>query len=351
MDKTILIVDDEPSIRNLLDRMLSRWGYDVQQACDGLDALSVLDSNPDIRLVLSDLRMPHCNGLEFMQRASQKYKRDFEFIVLTGDGEKHDAVQAMRMGAREFLDKPIDRADLEQAVQGAQDRLEQRDHEKTKMRKLEVANLQQARFLDEADEQLIDRLAVIAQYRDVETAEHCVRVGLNAELLARLAGLDLHTQHLVRLAGVLHDIGKIGIPDNILFKEGPLSFEEFEIMKRHTDIGFSMLTGSGTELIDTAACIAKTHHERWDGTGYNDGLHQEETPIFGRLVTIADVYDALRSKRRYKPAFSHLEAVKVITQGDGRTDPNHFDPKLLNLFREHHQRFAEIYDSMPDEAV
>ena len=351
MDNAILIVDDEAPIRSLLARMLNRWGYDVQQAGDGLEALSKLNDHPDIRLVLSDLRMPRCNGLEFLERATKEYKRDFEFIILTGDGEKQDAVHAMRMGAREFLDKPIDQGDLERAVESAQQRLEERDRELAQLRKLEVSNLQQSKFLDEADEQLIDRLAVIAQYRDVETAEHCVRVGLNAELLAKLAGLDKKQQHLVRLAGVLHDIGKIGIPDNILFKEGPLSFDEFEVMKKHTDIGYSMLTGSGTELIDVAATIARSHHERWDGTGYNQGLAGEETSIYGRLVTIADVYDALRSKRRYKPAFSHTEAVNIITRGDGRTDPNHFDPKLLNLFREHHLLFATTYDAMPDEAV
>ncbi|MEH6472858.1 MAG: HD domain-containing phosphohydrolase [Halopseudomonas sp.] len=351
MEDAILIVDDEPSIRGLLARMLSRLNLEVFQAEDGLAALSILQQQPQLRLVISDLRMPRCNGIEFLQRATQQYKRDFEFIILTGDGEKQDAIETMRMGAREFLDKPIDKRDLEQAIEKAQQRIAQRDNEVEHSRRLELANLQQIKHLDEADEQLVQRLAVIAQYRDVETAEHCVRVGLNAELLAKLAGLDASTQHTVRLAGVLHDIGKIGIPDHILFKEGPLSFDEFEIMKKHTDIGHAMLTGSGTELIDTAAVIARCHHERWDGSGYNQGLDQDETPIFGRLVTIADVYDALRSKRRYKPAFSHTEAVSIITQGDGRTDPNHFDPKLLNLFREHHLMFAKIYDAMPDQAI
>ncbi len=351
MEQSILIVDDEPAIRALLARMTSRFGYDVIQAEDGLDALSVLEQHPELRLVISDLRMPRCSGIDFLEQATQKYKRNFEFIILTGDGEKEDAVATMRMGAREFLDKPIDKNDLERSIENAQHRLSEYDKQLEHTRRLEVTNLQQTKHLDEADEQLIDRLAVIAQYRDVETAEHCVRVGLNAELLAKLAGLDPQQQQLIRLASVLHDIGKIGIPDHILFKEGPLSFDEFEIMKRHTEIGFSMLSSSGTELIDTASVIARCHHERWDGSGYCQGLTGSETPEYGRIVSIADVYDALRSKRRYKPAFSHTEAVTIITQGDGRTDPNHFDPTLLKLFREHHQMFDDIYNAMPDKAV
>ncbi|MEH6650183.1 MAG: HD domain-containing phosphohydrolase [Motiliproteus sp.] len=351
MEQSVLIVDDEPAIRNLLARMLSRFGYDVIQAEDGINALSVLQQHPELRLVVSDLRMPRCNGIEFLEQATRQYKRNFEFIILTGDGEKEDAVATMRMGAREFLDKPIDKRDLERSVENAQRRLDEHDSLLEHTRRLEISNLQQTKNLDEADEHLIDRLAVIAQYRDIETAEHCVRVGLNAELLAQLAGLDEQQQHIVRLASVLHDIGKIGIPDDILFKEGPLTFDEFEMMKRHTNIGHKMLINSGTELIDTAAVIALNHHERWDGTGYSNGLTGDGIPELGRLVSIADVYDALRSKRRYKPAFSHDEAVKIITQGDGRTDPGHFDPKLLNLFREHHLMFDNIYNSMPDKEV
>jgi response regulator RpfG family c-di-GMP phosphodiesterase len=351
MAQSVLIVDDESTIRNLLGRILSRLGYDVIQAEDGLAALDRLQHHPELRLIISDLRMPRCNGIDFLNKATQQYKRNFEFIILTGDGEKEDAVATMRVGAREFLDKPIDRKDLELSVERAQERLNQYDRQLEHTRRLEVTNLQQAQHLDQADEQLIDRLAVIAQYRDVETAEHCVRVGLNAELLAKLSGLDTQQQQLIRLASVLHDIGKIGIPDNILFKEGPLSSNEFEMMKRHTEIGFAMLANSGTELIETASVIAQCHHERWDGSGYCQGISGTDISIYGRIATIADVYDALRSKRRYKPAFSHAEAVSIITQGDGRTDPNHFDPTLLNLFREHHLLFDSIYNDMPDKAV
>ncbi len=358
IDRRILVVDDEPVIRKLLARILERADFSVVVAEDGLDGLEKLRTDASIRLIVSDLRMPKCGGLEFVRRAIGEFKRDFEFILLTGDGDKSDAIDALRLGVREFLDKPVERADLEAAVFKAQERLLEHDREHERVRKLEIENFSKSQTLDEinrklggAEEELIDRLSLISQYRDIETAEHCVRVGLYSQLLADMAGLDANTQRTIRLAGILHDIGKVGVPDDVLLKEGSLTDCEFEVMQRHTEIGYSMLNSSHNPVLQQAAVIARHHHEKWTGNGYCTGLVGEDIPIIARIVSIADVYDALRSSRRYKPPFGHDAAVSIITKGDGRTAPDMFDPTLLGLFAEHHHRFENIFDSMPDQLV
>ncbi|MFV1852283.1 MAG: HD domain-containing phosphohydrolase [Thalassospira sp.] len=358
VDRKILVVDDEEPIRKLLARILERAGFEPVLAKDGLDAIEKVRSDASLRLVVSDLRMPNCGGLEFVKRVLGEFKRDFEFILLTGDGDKSDAVTALRLGVREFLDKPVERADLERAALDAQERLLGRDREAERVRKLELENVSKSQTLDDvtrklggAEQEMIDRLSLISQYRDIETAEHCVRVGLYSQLLADMAGLDLQTQRMIRLAGILHDIGKVGVPDEVLLKQGPLSDEEFKVMQRHTEIGYAMLNSSNNPVLEQAAVIARHHHEKWEGTGYCVGLSGENIPMVARIVSIADVYDALRSSRRYKPPFDHNEAVAIITKGDARTSPNMFDPHLLGLFAEHHSRFDTIFESMPDQLV
>ncbi|NIY77351.1 response regulator [Thalassospira sp. HF15] len=358
LEHRILVVDDEPPIRKLLARILERAGFDVVTASDGIEALEKVRMDASLRLVVSDLRMPNCGGLEFVKRAINEYKRDFEFILLTGDGDKSDAVTALRLGVREFLDKPIERADLERAALDAQARLLARDQEVERVRKLELENISQSKTLDDitrklggAEQEMIDRLSLISQYRDIETAEHCVRVGLYSQLLADMAGLDQDVQRTIRLAGILHDIGKVGVPDEVLLKNGKLTDEEFKIMQRHTEIGFAMLNASDNPVLEQAATIARYHHEHWEGSGYCAGLSGSDIPIIARIVSLADVYDALRSARRYKPSYEHLEAVEIIAKGDDRTSPEMFDPMLLGLFVENHSRFESIYNSMPDQLV
>ena len=177
---------------------------------------------------------------------------------------------------------------------------------------------------------------------------HSVEVAHLTGLLAGEMGLDISKAKRV---GLLHDIGKVGVPDSVLLKEGPLTDAEFEVMQRHTEIGFAMLNSSDNPVLAQAAIIARHHHEHWEGSGYCTGLSGADIPMVARIVSLADVYDALRSSRRYKPPYGHLDAVEIITRGDMRTSPEMFDPMLLGLFADHHGRFESIYNSMPDQLV
>ena len=192
------------------------------------------------------------------------------------------------------------------------------------------------------------RLARASRYKDEETGAHIERLSYYAKTMALNIGWDaVRAQGLFAIAP-MHDVGKIGVPDAVLGKQGPLTDEEWEMIKQHPLLGASLLDGSASPLLEMAKEVALTHHERWDGSGYPCGLQGKQIPITGRIVMLCDLYDALRSRRPYKPAFSHVKAIDIMLNGNERTKPTHFDPSLLEVFREMHHQFDEIYSMVKE---
>lgn len=204
--------------------------------------------------------------------------------------------------------------------------------------------------LEEAYYDTVLRLTRASAYKDRETGAHIQRVSHYAKILARHLGWPEETQELISRAAPMHDVGKIAIPDDLIRKHGSLDGGDRAVMESHTLIGASLLEGSNSRLLDMAREIALTHHEHWDGSGYPHRLIGDQIPISGRIVMLGDHYDALRSRRSYKRGFDHASTCRIILEGDGRTLPAHFDPKLLQIFGTAHREFEAVFEQYKDES-
>ncbi|MBN1528029.1 MAG: response regulator [Thermoleophilaceae bacterium] len=341
----ILAVDDEASNLLLLERVLEREGYTrVAATTDPTSIPSMyVELRPD--LIILDLHMPVTDGFALMEQLAPLSGMGpaIPILVLTADATDDAKRRALRAGARDFLTKPIDQVELSirvrnlLQVQHLQGRLARQNAN------LEAEVAERTQDLERARLEILERLAAAAEYRDDATQEHAWRIGRTCALLARELGLPDAESELIRRAALLHDIGKIGISDLILLKPGKLSDEEFEIVKRHTTIGAEILAGSKSPLLRLAQQIALTHHERWDGGGYPGGRRGEETPLAGRIVAVADVFDALTHERPYKPAWAVEDAVTEILSQAGRQ----FDPAVVGAFArlDHPSLMGRVRDS------
>ncbi len=338
----ILLVDDDAQVRRVMERLLTSEGYEVLQAGDGEAALLLAATEP-IDTVVLDMGMPGLSGLDVCRRLRADPKHEHTPVVfvtgLDDRGFRRDALQA---GATDFLGKPFDEVELLARLRNSirvKLYFDGLDRERSALRgaveqhlgELEAATARLERLQRElavARHETIDRLARAAEYRDDETAAHLHRMSAYCHLLGQKVGLDDYACEMLRIASPMHDVGKIGIPDQILLKPGRLSSDEYTIMKEHAEIGFRILSGSESELVRFAASIAHTHHEQWAGGGYPRGLQAEDIPLEGRIAAIADVFDALTSARPYKQAWPIADAVAHLEAGAGR----HFDPNLTALF-------------------
>ena len=336
----ILIVDDEDQIRTLLARLLSAHGYECLAAESAAAARRVLNDT-DVALVLSDVNMPGESGIDFSREVLAQYP-DTAVVMVTGMDDRRYAEVAIELGAYGYVLKPfkpneliinvgnaLRRRALEIENRSHRERLEQTVHDRTAALRDTIAQLESSDSeLRRLREETIRRLSWAAEFRNQETGEHIVRMSLYCTLLARLAGLESDRAELIRIASPMHDVGKIGIPDRILLKPGRLTEDERRVMEAHTEMGHRILAGSGVELLDLAAQMALTHHERIDGTGYPAGATDDEIPVEGRICAIADVFDALTSDRVYRQAFQPDEARGMMLEGRG----TQFDAGLLDLF-------------------
>ena len=314
----VLIAEDDRDAVELLENMLRHFGFEVTKACDGRAAFEEVRSG-QFQIVISDWEMPDMNGVELCREVRRQVTSSYTyFILLTARRGTSNLIEGLQAGADEFLSKPVDPEEL-------------------KMR-LSVAE----RILSlEARDLVIFSLAKLAEARDTETGAHLERIREYCRVLAlSLCNSDRHDDaidgayaQLLYLTSPLHDIGKVGIPDSVLLKPGRLTPQEFEVMKQHTVIGGATLPAAAeahprAKYLTMARDIAVTHHEKFDGSGYPYGLRGQDIPLCGRIVALADVYDALTTARVYKPAYSHETTKVIILDGNGK----HFDPEIVEAF-------------------
>ncbi|RYF46810.1 MAG: response regulator [Cytophagaceae bacterium] len=325
-----LLVDDEIANIRLLAKMLNQWqATEIISTTHPEQTFALFtEFQPDI--ILLDLMMPETDGFQVMEQLRPLiHQNDYlPILVLTADATHQTKHRALASGATDFLAKPFDALELSLRIQNLLRTrfLHQRLHHHNQVLDLEVR--ERTIELAQSEIETIECLAQAAEFRDDDTGQHTRRVGHTAALLAQKLGLEAKDANLIRRAAPLHDVGKIGIPDSILLKPGKLTAQEFDTMKTHTTIGYRILARHHTKMLQLAASIALTHHERWDGTGYPQSLSAENIAIEGRLVAVADVFDALTHARPYKEAWSLEQAVTEIRHQSGLQ----FDPRIVEAF-------------------
>jgi putative two-component system response regulator len=347
----ILLVDDEPINIKVAKKYLANAGYlDCQSACNARDVLPMMiRAEPD--LVLLDIVMPGFSGLDLLAaiRADGQLEH-IPVVMLTALEDRETKHRALALGATDFLAKPVDPSELVSRVRNVLQVKAHHDYLRNHAAELERIVRERTVQLETSRQHIIHCLARAAEFRDDETGRHVLRVGHYAGLIARQLGWDDASSETLQQAAQLHDVGKLGIPDDILRKPGKLTAEEFQVMQKHcgfgkqvfdsltesdwstfrqhAELGSRILAGCGSPVLDMAAQIALTHHERWDGSGYPIGLAGNDIPIAGRITAVADVFDALSTSRSYKPAFPLQKCFDVLEDGRG----TQFDPQVLDAF-------------------
>jgi putative two-component system response regulator len=357
----IMLIDDEPINIKVARRYLQEAGYkDFIAVTDSTIAIDeIMAHKPDV--IVLDVMMPRINGIDLLQTIrSTPQTAHIPVLILTANCERETRLRALDAGATDFLEKPVDPAELLPRVRNSLTIKAHHDHLERQAEELEAAVQKRTAELAASRLEVVQCLARAAEFRDDNTGRHVLRVGRYAGVIGRSLGLAEDFVALLELAAQLHDVGKIGIPDSILLKAGSLTPEEFDMVQRHcgfgkrvfesanenettmlrqhSKLGAEMLNCTSSPLIQIAARTALTHHERWDGTGYPLGLAGEDIPIEGRITAVADVFDALSSRRPYKPAFPLVKCFQILEEGRAK----HFDPNVLDAFESVRDQIVQI---------
>ncbi len=328
--QTILIVDDVPAnIKLLTERLKSE--YEICFATNGPDALEIINSDNPPDLVLLDIMMPDMDGYEVCARIKEnRCTQNIPVVFITAQAEGHYETKGFEIGAVDYIIKPFNHEIVRTRVRTHISLKNAREALENKKNTLKEKVKERTRELEETQIEIVERLGLAAEFRDEETGNHVKRMSEYCRLLGRASGYMPEECDVLALSSTLHDVGKIGIPDNILLKPDKLTKDEWEIMKSHTTIGAQLLAGSKSKFLSLAESIALTHHEKWDGTGYPHGVKGEKISREGRITCICDVFDALISRRPYKEAWPIEKAIDEISNNAG----THFDPELVRLFLE-----------------
>jgi putative two-component system response regulator len=342
----ILIVDDNTANIALLENILEDEGYEEFTSTTDPRTVLSLCMEEEFDLILLDIRMPHMSGLEVMEALARQFPADnyLPILVLTAQLDQETRQQALSLGAKDFLTKPFQHWE---ALLRIRNQLETRYFYKRQILRGDLLEHEVAKRTKEiysVQLEIVRRLGLAGEYRDNETGAHVVRMSRVSEVIARGAGLDEKTCELILYSSTMHDVGKIGIPDRVLLKPGKLDDEEWEIMKSHAEIGAKIIGDYPADIIWMAGVIAASHHEKWDGSGYPQGLKGEAIPITARIAAISDVFDALLSSRPYKDAWPLDKALAVMKENSGI----HFDPVLLDVFFDCLDEILEIRATLPD---
>lgn len=369
----VLIVEDDPGVGEFLRDFLLDEGYQPILCYGVRQAIHAVSSNPTLQVALVDVHLTSMTGFDLLEHLSDQ-GHSLEAVMMTGRSQCDPELwrQVTQVGAHDLLQKPLDHsrllAALSRAARAARLQAQvnaapqggglapatQAPKPVQTTPSLVVASSTQTTVAPMAplgisvvENELLNRLIACARLRDDGMGAHCWRVGQYVRILAEEIGMDSQTVTIMEHAAMLHDLGKIGVPDRLAYKPSPLAPDEIAIMRGHAAIGHGLLAGATHPVLKVAAEIALAHHERFDGSGYPLGLSGDEIPLSARMTAICDVYDAVRMVRPYKAGMDHQGAVRVLTQGDNRTTPQHFDPTLLSLFVRHADRFDRIFCQEP----
>jgi putative two-component system response regulator len=344
-NSVILAIDDNPTNLKLLQRLLSSKGYhNLHLLSDSRECVEVYKKLlPD--LILLDINMPYMDGFDVMDALfSLESVPMAPIIVISAQHDSESTLKALEKGARDYVTKPFEKNELLVRVRNLLEAHLAHKMLNNQANVLEKMVLLRTKELHDTRLSVVQRLGMAAEYRDEETGNHILRMSHICKLIAQRLGWDEYDVDLILNASPMHDIGKIGVPDAVLLKAGKLTADEWEKMKAHATIGGRLLEGDESDLMVMAKNIALTHHEKWDGSGYPEGLLGEQIPIEGRIAAIADVYDALTSVRPYKHAWPASEAMDYIKSSSGK----HFDPKLVDIFIDNIDEINEIKNQYQD---
>jgi len=349
----ILVADDDRFYLSIFRDLVAESGHECLTVENGLEALEkVSEYGPDI--IILDVIMPGMDGFEVARRLkSEPTTMHIPILIVTSLSDRASKVKGLEQGADEILNKPVDEAEFRARIKNLLKVKRFEDFLLDHGRRLKGEVISKEAELQKAFKKIrkgyvetVYRLTLAAEYRDRETGGHIRRISLYSQLLARQIGLDEPQVETIFFASPMHDVGKIGIPDRILLKNGRHTTEEFEVMKTHTTIGGNILRDPDSEILDMARDIALNHHENWDGSGYPRKTKGADIPLPGRIVRLVDVYDALRSKRPYKAPYNHEQTLKILEEM-GRM----FDPDLYAAFLDCSEDFRRLYEENQQEGL